>query len=109
MSGVFHDSFKSVLGKIGCFKGVFSGFQRYLEEVQRQFQVSFKCVSRKLKGVSRKIEGCFNGVLSGFQGCLKEVHWVFEEIFKNVSRMFQGFFKGVSWKIEWCSLRPPPW
>ena len=35
---VFRGNFKGVLSKLqgkGCFKGVFSGFQGYLKEVQR--------------------------------------------------------------------------
>ena len=36
----------------GCLKGVFSRFQRYLKEVQRELQ------ERVVKGVSKKFKGC---------------------------------------------------
>ena len=41
-----------------------------------------------------------------FQECLKEVEWMFEGNFQVVSMMFQKSFKGVLWKIEWCSESP---
>ena len=47
VSRVFHKNFKSILSKIErYFKGVFSGFYGHLKEFQREFQGSFKSVSR---------------------------------------------------------------
>ena len=66
----------------GCFKVVFSGFQGYLKEIEREFQLSFKCVSRVFHCVSRK-----------FQGCSKKVFRVLQGIVKDVSTKFHGCFK----------------
>ena len=59
------------------FQGSF-GFQKYLQEVQREYQGSFK-------GVSGVFQDSFLDALRKFQGC-----------FKKVSRFCQGRLKGVS-------------
>ena len=61
------------------------------ERSSKEFQGSFKGISRKFKGcpkkvfsmlqgsfkgISKKIKGCLNEVLSGFQGFFKEVEWL---------------------------------
>ena len=52
----FLESFKDVSRKIeGCFEGVFSGFQGYLKEIQREFQGCFKYVSRKFQGCFKEL------------------------------------------------------
>ena len=66
----------------GCFKVVFSGFHGYLKESEREFQISFKCVSRVFHCVSRK-----------FQGCSKKVFMVLLGSLKGISRKLQGCFK----------------
>ena len=59
--------------------------QRSFKKVSRVFHKSFK-------GVSTKIEGCSKRVFSGFQGYLNE----FQREFPGVPRMFLGCFKEVS-------------
>ena len=77
------------------FKGVSRKFQGCSKKVFRVLQVS-------LKGVLTKFQGGFNKVLSGFQGCLKEVQWVFEEEFQRCFKDVSSF-KGSSREIEGCS------
>ena len=55
----------------GSLKGVAMNYQGCLKQTSRIG--SFKGVSRKFQGGSRKSEGCFDGVLSMFQGLFKEV------------------------------------
>ena len=57
--------------------------QGCLPEVSRVFQASFKEVSRKFKGFSRKIKRCF----------------------EEDSRVFQGNIRGVSRKFVGCSSK----
>ena len=107
---------------VWCFKGVFSVFQGYLKEIEREFQWSFKCVSRVLDCVSRMFQGCskkvfrvlqwhFKGVNRKFLGCFKKVSRVFQRSFikessKGVQVRWKGIsssFKGVSRVLERCS------
>ena len=71
---MYQESFKGVLSKIGV-KGVFSGFQGYLQNLQSKFQGKFKCVSRKFQGCSNKdfrvLQGSFKDVARKFQGRLR--------------------------------------
>ena len=98
ISRVFQESSKGVKLRL---KGVWKKSKGNFRE--GKFQMSFKAVSRKfwgcskkvfkvlqgsLKSVSRKFQGGFNKVLSGFQGCLKEVN-----VWGRVSKVFQGCFK----------------
>ena len=83
MFRVLQGSFKSVSRKFQeCFNGVFSGFQRYLKDTQREgsllvFHGCFNEVSKKFqecfKGISRKFQGGLKGVFTGFQGYLNEI------------------------------------
>ena len=58
------------------------------------FQGSFKDVSRKFMGVSRKIEGCFEGgTLNMFKGCFKGLSTKFQGWFDKDWRVFGGSFK----------------
>ena len=69
--------------------------------VLRVFKESFKNVSRKFYGFSRKIEGCIFKIDSReIQGYLKEVQRVFQGSFKAVSKPFYGSIRGVK-----CVLR----
>ena len=78
--GSFKSSrFKGVSRKIKwCSKGVFSGFQGCLKEVQREFQRGFKGVSL--------FHGSVKGVPRIFLGCFMEISRIFQESFKGVSR-----------------------
>ena len=73
-----------------------------MKEDPREFQGSFKCVSRvsqeTFKGVSRKFQGSFkedwNGVLGGCK-VLNVFYRKFHASFKEVSMVFLGKFKCV--------------
>ena len=67
-------------------QGYFLWVQGYLKKNQREFQESFKYVSKvfqeSFEGVPRKLLGCF-----------KEAERVFRESFKGVSSKIVGCFK----------------
>ena len=64
--------------------GVFSGFQEYLKEIQWESQGSFKCVSTKSKGCSKKVFKVLQGSLKGLQERFKGVSVEFLIVFKSV-------------------------
>ena len=74
------------------------------------FQGSFKDVSRKFMGVSRKIEWCFEGgTLKIFKGCFKGLSTNFQGWFDKDWRVFGGSFnffsrsfKVISKKFKGC-------
>ena len=49
------NSFNGVSTKMKGFRGSFYLVSMYLKEVQREFQRSFKSVSRKIHGCSNKV------------------------------------------------------
>ena len=49
-------------------------------EVSSVFQRSFKDVSKKIKGVSRKFQECFKEVSRVFLESLRKIPWVFETV-----------------------------
>ena len=74
----------------------------YLKEVQRVFEGSFKCVSKKIEGYSERhlkvilIQRVFLGSFKGVKGSFKKVSSVCLGKFQE---MFQGFFNNVSLKF----------
>ena len=63
-----------------------------MKEVQRQFQGSFKGVSKKVKGVQET----FKGDSRKLQGYPKKVQWVFHGSFKAVLKKCQVCSKKIS-------------
>ena len=70
------------------FKGVYKMLNESLREVSKVF------VSRKFKGVLRKIKGSSESPLrviqESFKVYVKEVQWVFQGSFKDIFRKIQG-------------------
>ena len=108
-----------VLRKIrGCFKSISIG---YFKEFSKEFQASFKAISRGFQGCFMKTlwvcKECSKGVLMiffvffSFSGCLKVVlFWQFvykvlKESFKGSSRIYQECFKDYSRNFQGISSK----
>ena len=91
---MFQGSFKSYYEKVS------RKFLGCVERISRGIQESFQDVSGVflgwLKEVPKEFQQSFKGVSKGFQ----ESSWVFHGNLKSVSRIFQRSFKEVLWKFQ---------